>query len=447
MANDQVTLESMLTAFEGEHADEGQALRAMLQNTPALAARVQQAVQNGQLTSFAAHASPGGGSYDSQTNQIKLPMGLLADSAMNDLGNEEGNTARIVLGHEIGHALNKAAIQHTNTQFATTVAQIASSPSPHDYTEALRTRGAVQRVRESGDEIAGVNTLIDFVKTQNPAATLETIYNASSEMRVYIDKQGDAPPFTFTAKPGLTFGADLKVAETPANLEAMGQLFYDARGYPQRYGAVGLALISQAEAMAQAADPARPTPVVRADLAGLGIDASQVPSTSLPPGFIDAPSAQPAQRLTDEKAAEPSPADQPLTDRIRNGVIDLEKGLGKTWDDSSERLTASLTVLAKQKGFTERDELGVMFNQQTPTLRAGELVFLHRTGATASADPAANRAHMTTSDALAAPAQARYQQAVDTPSQSQLQPQQLQANLEQAESPSQSKPALQKIQH
>lgn len=400
MTNETKSLEGMIAAFGVAHQIEAQALRTMLDNTPALKARVELAIANGQLSGFAPHPLDGTGSYNPKTGVIQLPMDLLGDAKMHLANDAPGNTTRIVLGHEIGHALNKADIEKTNQGFADKIGQIATTPSPHDYTDAMHERGAVQRARESKDEIAGINSLVDFVKAQKPHATLKDVYDASREMQSYIDKTGTFKP-VYTAKEGLTFGPDLKIAETPKNVEAMGKLFYDARGYPQNYGAVGLALIAQAEKKVQAENPTQPAPTVQADLASLGIDASKVPAEWLPEGFVDKPATQ---RLTDASPATPSPADEALTSNIRNGVVGLEKALGKTWDDNSERLTASLALLAKQKGYGERDNLSVMFNDPTPTLRGGELVFLHRTGDTASPDPHANRAHLTTSDAIARPA-------------------------------------------
>jgi len=51
----------------------------------------------------------------------------------------------------------------------------------------------------------------------------------------------------------------------------------------------------------------------------------------------------------------------------------------------------------------------VAFNLPTSTLRAGELVHVFRV-ASHSPDPAANQAHMTTAQALAAPAEESYRQ-------------------------------------
>ncbi|CTP93375.1 hypothetical protein XTPLMG728_3749 [Xanthomonas translucens pv. poae] len=109
-------------------------------------------------------------------------------------------------------------------------------------------------------------------------------------------------------------------------------------------------------------------------------------------------------------AAEPTGADRALHDKVRSGVAQAEQALGKDWDDTSERLTASLTLLARQSGFSERDQLSVGFNRPTAALQGGELAFVYRDGATASPDPYANRAHMTTSEAIARPAQETYQQ-------------------------------------
>jgi len=109
-------------------------------------------------------------------------------------------------------------------------------------------------------------------------------------------------------------------------------------------------------------------------------------------------------------AAAPTSADRALHDKVRSGVAQAEQALGKPWDDNSERMTASLTLLARQSGFSERDQLSVGFNRPTAAYEGGELAFVYRDGATASPDPYANRAQMPTSEAIARPAQETYQQ-------------------------------------
>lgn len=124
---------------------------------------------------------------------------------------------------------------------------------------------------------------------------------------------------------------------------------------------------------------------------------------------------RPTQDITLKEPNPLTPSDVALHANVRTSVQQVEGKIGKVWDDNSDRLTASLTYLAKQKGFTERDQLSVMFNVQAEQLSPGALVFLHRTGPTASPDPAANRAHMSTSEALAMPAVDRLQQLANTP--------------------------------
>lgn len=113
----------------------------------------------------------------------------------------------------------------------------------------------------------------------------------------------------------------------------------------------------------------------------------------------------------EEHHHDPRDPDHPahaLDRRIRGEVAKAESVIGKPWDENSERLTANLFGLARQKGFSERDELKVGFNLPTAAHGARELVFVYRVGANASPDPDANRAHMATSMAISQPADEIY---------------------------------------
>lgn len=96
--------------------------------------------------------------------------------------------------------------------------------------------------------------------------------------------------------------------------------------------------------------------------------------------------------------------DQRLLENIRPSLAEAEQRLGKPWDDASERVTASLYGAARERMFNGSDDLRVAFNQPTDRYQAGELVFLQRTGVTASPDPYANRISLSTTDAIAQPA-------------------------------------------
>lgn len=124
------------------------------------------------------------------------------------------------------------------------------------------------------------------------------------------------------------------------------------------------------------------------------------------------PSTSP-RTLPATSPTDPTHPDHRTYNRLRDCVGALDAQTGKAWDGNSERLCASVFMLAKQKGFTAVDDLRVAFNLPTDRLQAGELVHLYRVGPDTSPDPFANRAHMRTEDALLMPADARYQQAQD----------------------------------
>jgi putative chitinase len=112
-------------------------------------------------------------------------------------------------------------------------------------------------------------------------------------------------------------------------------------------------------------------------------------------------------RAAGPDAHDPRNPDHPahaLDRRIRGEIARAEAMIGKPWDESSERLTASLFGLAREMGFSEHDDLKVGFNRRTAAYGAGELVFVYREGGNVSPDPRANRAHMATSAAIGQPA-------------------------------------------
>lgn len=102
--------------------------------------------------------------------------------------------------------------------------------------------------------------------------------------------------------------------------------------------------------------------------------------------------------------------DRRLMDGVLTSLAKAERGIGKAWDEDSERMSASLYGAAREKGFSGTDELRVAFGEATVHSRAGEFVFLQRTGVTASPDPYANRAHLATSQAIAQPVDQLMQQ-------------------------------------
>jgi hypothetical protein len=111
--------------------------------------------------------------------------------------------------------------------------------------------------------------------------------------------------------------------------------------------------------------------------------------------------AAPAQHPPPPKASDPSQPGHPdhaLQQQIKSGVERLNAQLGRGWDESSDRLTASLLVLAKREGLTRVDHVGL--NAPTATLQAGQTAFVVQGD---SKDPAHLRAAMPTEQALQTP--------------------------------------------
>ncbi|WP_313458946.1 XVIPCD domain-containing protein [Stenotrophomonas sp.] len=134
--------------------------------------------------------------------------------------------------------------------------------------------------------------------------------------------------------------------------------------------------------------------------------------------------AEIAQARAQSGAAQPAPPDRPEVDRrhsmaprpedaglveqLRSSVAKLDERHNKAWDQSSDRLLASAYRLATEAGFKPGDKVDMALNEATETRAAGTTLFVMRSGPGASPDPAANRAHMPTQEALAAVPEQQY---------------------------------------
>ncbi|OHE83071.1 MAG: hypothetical protein A2579_02965 [Lysobacterales bacterium RIFOXYD1_FULL_69_11] len=91
----------------------------------------------------------------------------------------------------------------------------------------------------------------------------------------------------------------------------------------------------------------------------------------------------------------------PLLEQARAGVQRLDRDLGRTPDDASERMSASLALLAQSRGLTRIDH--VVLSAQTDALARGANVFVIQGHPD---DPSSRVGHMRTQDAVAAPVEA-----------------------------------------
>ena len=94
----------------------------------------------------------------------------------------------------------------------------------------------------------------------------------------------------------------------------------------------------------------------------------------------------------------PNHPDYGLNQQIRQGVAALDAQHGRPFDQTSERLTASLTVLAREQGLQQVDH--VLVSNATANQPAGENIFVVQAR---QANPAQLRAMMPTAVAAQTP--------------------------------------------
>ncbi len=99
-----------------------------------------------------------------------------------------------------------------------------------------------------------------------------------------------------------------------------------------------------------------------------------------------------------------------LDQKVRTALAQASEQQGLPPGQEHERLAGHLTHAAVQAGFSEKDTLQVAFSSNS-TAEAPGYVFLHRSGDTASPDPAANRQRLSLLDTQQGDADTLYQQA------------------------------------
>ncbi|WP_435815102.1 XVIPCD domain-containing protein [Xanthomonas campestris pv. incanae] len=155
---------------------------------------------------------------------------------------------------------------------------------------------------------------------------------------------------------------------------------------------------------------------------------AQVAAPAMQMGARSNPSHDPREdeqpSVNRQSAVGPRPQDAALVEQLRSSIARLDESANKPWDERSDRMVASAYKMAVEAGFKPGDKVDVALNVQTDKLPGGVTMFVMRSGPGASPDPFANRAHMPTSEALAAAPEQQYlaaSQTRDTQEQTRLQ--------------------------
>ena len=213
-------------------------LQSTLNGSPVLATQIKDAVTQGHVQHFSllGNSMAAGATYDGNTVRqdgtpkgINLPpLGLQTKTAANPQGKYDARDMTFVLGHEIQHGFNGAAKDQATRAFMRDISTQARIRGPvHDYTDELRAYIQAGREDEAKAEIAGWNALLSRERQSHPHANgLDTMLKTAND-RVLDFVSADPTTNLALPKPGLTFNPDSTLSQTPSNIAAMGQHYFD----------------------------------------------------------------------------------------------------------------------------------------------------------------------------------------------------------------------------
>ncbi|HSX65366.1 MAG TPA: hypothetical protein VLF15_11605, partial [Pseudoxanthomonas sp.] len=222
----------------GVTQDQTSNLQAVINASPALIDQINEVVAQGNLKRIVPLTNPNaGGEYAGANKEIRLPLTKLTTPPPSQ--QFDAGEVAFVLGHEPQHGFNHAAKAAAYLDFMKEAAQAAKTD--HDYTDEIGKLLSANCRDEAAAEIAGWNAVVGLLKSTKPNPTLQDIFNAQqSRMSDFIDRSSSsAPPVIYTLKPNLTLNPDMTLDPTPANIEAMGQNFFDKQAKALG-GSVGL---------------------------------------------------------------------------------------------------------------------------------------------------------------------------------------------------------------
>ncbi len=365
----------------GVTTDQANNLEAAINASPALIDQFNAAVSQGHLRKVVPMAGVNaGGQYDGANKAMEVPLIDLTTTPTTKGRKYHRGDMIFVLGHELQHGFNHAASSQAQAALYADARQIVTSSLPQDYTAAVGKLLATNRSDEAKAQIAGWNALVSAVKDSNPHPTLQDIYtDAPGRMRDFIDTS--SPPSTYTLKPNLNINPDYTLSPTPTNVEAMGKNYFDKSGidsklgpngnsdYANLYGAYAVSVIAHERRKV----PGQTAPI-ELDFGKLrlnevlmeenGIDLG-APGRTMPyvdtsamraiPGRFDhtkgtyahMPVMAPSLASTPRGPDDANHPDHAMLQQIRDGVRKIDEGIGKPYDDMSERISRSLLAACK----------------------------------------------------------------------------------------------------
>ena len=406
------------------------------------------------------HGQGVGAAYDGDSKTMLIPAGRLQPQSATNRYGYEPEAMVFTLAHEMQHGFNHEDKQRAWKAFDAEVVAIARDKNPiNDYTSPVKKLVAASRVDEAKAEIAGWNAVLSMKRQSHPDYDLSGMARTPGA-RPYVFVSWDRQRQEAVPVEGLRFSDDLTISPTPGNVEALGKSYFDREprrdqpesaklatlgphkeaDYPNYYGrnAIQRAIYLDRE-HANSVDGIEPQ--MHLNMSGLRLDERLIERLGLeidprpqqrqpyydtghtPPVLRHFDHTKTGPSLNEHVPIEPSILAAPPLEKtesrftpVRDGhpdhalysqivaqVKEQDRATGRSWDQVSERLSASLLVLAKENGLSRVDH--VVFSTRTDRVAAGENVFVVQGRLD---DPAHVRAHMKTDAAVQTPEAASF---------------------------------------
>ncbi|MFC0156202.1 XVIPCD domain-containing protein [Xanthomonas dyei] len=419
-------------------------IRQTLATSPYLSNLLGNAIEKGQIGAIAVSHGHNNGGHFQDGKDGKAGTLNISDAAFSNLSGERRlDYLAEVMGHETMHGVLAEHRTQALAEFAKTMGGRMQEAHDNrenqvDLTQPTRVYLDKTREDEALSEISGMRALHDRIKHQDPEMSdhrLEAELLQRSTTRC-VDRGASPPQFAN----GMTYEelTTRPFARNDALTKTVEQCFYDSRGTLGPYGDsdyrnyYGVSAISHIAKNYEHLAHDRQPPEVRVDLKSLGLEPKQLERNGLDLGsgstfnLVDlgkdgygmvqlketcargnstpnlATPAAPAPSLTPADAGHP---DHAMHQQIRSKVEQLDDANGRSFDATSERMTASLLTLAKDNGLTRVDH--VLLSDKTRDSPAAQNLFVVQGELQ---NPAMLRAHMPTSEAAQRPVQESFAQ-------------------------------------
>lgn len=408
-----------------------EAIRNAIAKSPYLNHLLANAIDDGKIGRLAiSHGQHNGGHFQDATKDSPPTIFISASNFEDRKGDLLEERLTEVLGHETMHGVlskeRNDALSKFNSAYAEELTAAHDSRSESiDLTEPVRRILDSGRQHEALSEISGLRGLDSRLRNLNPSL------NEIEAEKQLVEKSRSRCISDDGKHRALAEGVSYEaLARRPNNegvqlTKAVEQCFYDGKGtlgqhgdsdYRNYYGTYPLSVIGTGHSFL-AED--RKAPAIRIDLKELGLDPKQLERNGLDLGsakelavgdfgkdglgwvhlkntgsasIASPPIVEPIQPPTAATAL--GAADQRLLGQIRSKVELLDKAHGRAFDETSERISASLLVAAKEAGISQADH--VVLSKQTAHAPAAHTIFVIQGEISA---PTAVRAHLPTTEA------------------------------------------------